>query len=111
MEKTGQTRPIRALIFAALFSVILAGCARKAPGPEECHAFAVRWATLSAARIHRLAPGMESAPLDEDAMEQAIYSKTLECLGTPYERAFVECVLNGGTPALCRRPALEFQQD
>lgn len=50
--------------------------------------------------------------LPEDVVAEAVYLKTLECLSTPYERAFVDCVVNSSTPRFCRGPGLDrFQSD
>lgn len=83
------------------------GCARKAPGPEECHAFAERWVQVQGVRMPRA-----RLLLPEDVVAEAVYLKTLECLSTPYERAFVDCVVNSSTPRFCRGPGLDrFQSD
>lgn len=90
-----------------LFSVFGTGCARKAPGPEECHAFAERWVQIEGVRIPR-----SRLLLPEDVFADAVYLKTLECLSTPYERAFVECFTRSATPRLCLGPGLDrFQRE
>lgn len=105
-EKTGQTR-LLALLFIVLVSAFVTACARKAPGPEECHAFAERWVQVEGVRLPR-----SRLFLPEDVVGEAVYLKTLECLSTPYERAFVECVVNTSTPRLCQGPGLDrFQSD
>lgn len=70
--------------------VALLGCRRQAPGPDECVAFAKVW--------------VESRHLDKvpsvavDPFEELVR----ECLTAPYDRALVECVLNGKAPDRCR---------
>jgi hypothetical protein len=66
------------VLFGAL---LLVGCARKAPGPDECQAFAARALGLTDAR--QLAnPGIKNA-----------YDELLvRCLTTPYDRALLRCI-------------------
>ena len=77
------------LLAGGLLLAVL-GCQRKAPGPDECLAFAKVW--------------VESRHLDKvplgavDPFEELVR----ECLTAPYDRALVECVLNGKAPSHCR---------
>ena len=70
------------------------GCARRAPGPDECHDLAVAW-VLGPRRSHsttyRITP----------ALSQAILDRTTECLTTPYDRQLVQCVTTGSAPRTC----------
>jgi hypothetical protein len=85
----GQYARALTLLAGALLPALL-GCRRKAPGPDECLAFAKVW--------------VESRHLDKlplaavDPFEQLVR----ECLTAPYDRALVECVLNGRAPDRCR---------
>lgn len=87
----GQHERSRAsTLLAGVLLLALIGCRRKAPGPDECLAFAKVW--------------VESRHLDQvpvgavDPFEQLVR----DCLTAPYDRALVECVLNGRAPDRCR---------
>ncbi len=73
---------------AAVGMSMLLGCARKAPGPTECHGFALRVAGVpSASREQELA----LTPLVRKAIEEV----TVRCLTTPYDRELLACVEGG----------------
>jgi hypothetical protein len=69
----------------------LAGCQRKAPGPEECLAFAKIW--LQQSKFDSL---LAQAP--EEAFDELV----ARCLTEPYDRALVECVISKQRPENCR---------
>ena len=71
----------------------LAGCARRAPGPEECHDLALTWVLGLRARAAVQDPGR--------AAERAIVDRTTECLTTPYDHELVRCVTAGAPPRRC----------
>ena len=91
------TRQRCALIVAAGLAVAcVAGCARRAPGPDECHDLAVAWV---------LGPRLSHMPkvrISQSASE-AILDRTTECLTTPYDRELVQCVTTGSAPQTCMR--------
>jgi hypothetical protein len=65
------------------------GCERKAPGPDECVAFAEAWM-----RARRPA-----TPLDAD---NAFDELVRRCLTEPYDRELVACVVEGQNQDRCR---------
>jgi hypothetical protein len=77
---------------ALLLLVSLGGCARKAPGPEECVHFAEGWFGVDRERVLR------DPPLSKH-FDQKIH----DCLTKPYDRELVECVTNGGDNRRCER--------
>lgn len=79
-----------ALALALLAS--LAGCARKAPGPEACVQFAESWFGIGRERVLR-----------EPALSKHFDQKIHDCLTRPYDRELVECVLNRGDNRRCER--------
>lgn len=70
---------------------LLAGCQRKAPGPDECVAFAKVWVQQDKVSLRRSLVGAD--PFDD---------LVRECLTTPFDRALVECALSGTSPQRCR---------
>jgi hypothetical protein len=68
-----------------------AGCQRKAPGPDECVAFAKVWVQQDKISLRRALVGAD--PFDE---------LVRDCLTTPFDRALVECALEGTAPQRCR---------
>lgn len=80
------------LAIALLLLTSLGGCARKAPGPEECVHFAESWFGVDRERVLR------DPPLSKH-FEQKIH----DCLTKPYDRELVECVANGGDNRRCER--------
>ena len=65
-----------------LVSLALVGCARKAPGPEECEHFAT---TV----VMQHAPG----GLLTLELQAQIEEETRNCLTRPYDRELLNCVL------------------
>jgi hypothetical protein len=94
----GLTRPVTRVSAApvriggaALVACVLAcisGCARRLPGPDECHALGVAWV---------LGPQALSVPdlRVGRAQAEAILERTTECLTTPYDYGVVQCVTGG----------------
>jgi hypothetical protein len=69
----------------------LSSCQRKAPGPDECLAFAKIW--LQQRRFDSV---VQQAP------EEAFDDLVGRCLTEPYDRALVECVISKQRPENCR---------
>jgi hypothetical protein len=63
--------------------VLALGCHRKAPGPEDCHEFALR------------AVGVSALDLQIPGNDQRVNDLTTECLLTPYDRELLACVEQG----------------
>ena len=99
MERTnrrwvaGQKVRVRTLglLACGLLAVGLVGCRRKAPGPDECVAFAKVW--VQRRHIEPQHPLIAADPFDE---------LVRDCLTTPYDRVLVECVIKGKAPERCR---------
>jgi hypothetical protein len=79
------------LLLCGFLAAGLTSCRRKAPGPDECVAFAKVWMQRQRADTRR--PLASADPFDE---------LVRDCLTTPYDRALVECVTNGKAPDRCR---------
>jgi len=91
----GATRHPCALIVAAgLLVTSIAGCERRAPGPDECHDLAVAW--VRGARARRIPDEQLSR-----ATEEAILERTTDCLTTPYDKELVQCVTAGSAAHAC----------
>jgi hypothetical protein len=75
----------------AALALTLNGCQRKAPGPDECVAFAKVWVQQDKVSLRRSLVGAD--PFDD---------LVRECLTTPFDRALVECTLGGTAPQRCR---------
>ncbi|HEU4581885.1 MAG TPA: hypothetical protein VFS67_26705 [Polyangiaceae bacterium] len=85
-----RAQPGAARLLGAGLLLALLGCQRKAPGPDECLAFAKVWVESR---------HLAQVPLSAvDPFEELVR----ECLTAPYDRALVECVLNGKAPERCR---------
>ena len=84
MRHSHKLRSVAPLVGLLLVS---AACQRKAPGPASCQS----------AAMHMLG-------VDEDLvasmpqLESALNALTIECLTTPYDRAFVDCMRHVATP-------------
>lgn len=66
------------------------GCQRKAPGPDECVAFAYR------------ALGVVTAEqLRHPELRARIEELTTRCLTTPFDREFLQCVEGTGRTRAC----------
>ena len=70
--------------------VLLAACERKAPGPDECQAFAYRALGIRESRDLMLPGAMDKA---EDL--------TRDCLTTPFDRTLLRCVEETGRARYC----------
>jgi hypothetical protein len=82
----------RALLLGCALASGLTGCRRKAPGPDECVAFAFASYGIPPQGA-RLTPGLR------DKVDEL----TRECLLTPFDRELMECTLTGGSPRACMR--------
>jgi hypothetical protein len=86
---------------SALLAFVLAladlSCARRAPGPEECHALAVQWV----GREGRRGVSQRFGGIVLEAPDSRILDRTTECLTTPYDRELVACIASRASPALC----------
>jgi len=85
----------RPLALAALL-LLLAGCARKAPGPAECQRFSYRVAGVT--RQEQLAVRELKERVDE---------LIRQCLTTPYDRELIGCVEDTGRMRAC---TLDFER-
>jgi hypothetical protein len=74
----------------------LTSCQRKAPGPDECLAFAKIW--LQQRKFESV---LAQAP--EEAFDELVS----RCLTEPYDRALVECVISKQRPERCRGDYLQ----
>jgi hypothetical protein len=94
-------------------ALIVVSCARRAPGPEECHALAVQWVAREPSVVSRRWGNLVLEPADSRVLD-----RTTECLTVPYDRELVSCVGSGAPPRLClgafearrggARPALQI---
>jgi hypothetical protein len=99
MERSSLARMAGQKVYASMWCcaslvLLLAGCQRKAPGPDECVAcvaFAKVWVKQDKVSLRKAMIGAD--PFDE---------LVRECLTTPFDRALVECALNGTAPQRCR---------
>src|SRR5689334_21649483 len=87
----GQKVQVLALLGLAAALPIGAGCTRKAPGPDECVAFAKVW-------VERRHVSQQPSAVAIDPFDELVR----DCLTKPYDRALVECVIQGGAPEPCR---------
>jgi len=74
----------------AATALLLLACQRKAPGPQECHRFALQALGIPEA-AQELSPRVYAAA---DAL-------TRECVTTPFDRALLRCVDQGEDPRRC----------
>jgi hypothetical protein len=96
MERSLSRRMAGQKVYAALLGsasalLLLVSCQRKAPGPDECVAFAKVWVQQDKVSLRRSLVGAD--PFDD---------LVHECLTTPFDRALVECALSGTSPQRCR---------
>jgi len=87
-------RLLQRLRFVSLLVGLLAvpaACQRKAPGPASCRSAAMRMLGVD-----------ESAVASLPQLEDALNALTIECLTTPYDRAFVNCMRHVSTPVYGR---------
>ncbi len=80
----------------------LSGCARRAPGPDECHDFATRL-VQGRPRIVGSRRGIPIVITDPNVPEDDVLEATTECLTTPYDRELLACVDKGAPATLCFR--------
>lgn len=76
------------LLGAALFA--LTGCERRAPGPDQCVAFAERALGVRWEQARRF-------PRQREVFEALV----IECLVEPYDRELLDCVRVRGTTRAC----------
>jgi hypothetical protein len=67
------------------------GCARVAPGPDECVAFAEAWLR-----------GRRAPPPSRLEADGAFDELVRRCLTEPYDRELVACVVGGSNQERCR---------
>jgi len=67
------------------------GCARAAPGPDECVAFAEAWLR-----------GRRAPPPSRLEADGAFDELVRRCLTEPYDRELVACVIAGSNQERCR---------
>lgn len=97
-------RQARSLVGACLLPISLAlgllGCQRRAPGPDECEAFAE--AVVADAVNHAVAdsPLLRSEALARQ-VQLRIDQETQECLTRPYDRELLLCVLATKQARVC----------
>lgn len=77
-----------ALLGAAV--LVGSGCARRAPSPDQCVAFAERALGLRWSQAQR-------SPRQRDVFESLV----IECLVEPYDRELLDCVRLRGTTRAC----------
>jgi len=82
LERLGRALGVAGTLWAA-------GCARQAPGPDECVAFAEAWL-----RTHRASSRLEADTAFDDLVRA--------CLTEPYDRELVACVVGGSNQERCR---------
>lgn len=81
---------MRSARFFCIFAALGLGCQRKAPGPDECVAFAYRAVGV----VH-------SAQLRQAAVRERIDDLTTRCLTTPFDRELLKCVELSERPRAC----------
>jgi hypothetical protein len=86
----------RGATLVALLCALSAGCARKAPGPDECRSFAL------AAFGLRSETELGSETLRELALRDRVDEVTRECLVLPYDRQLLRCAEQTGRLPACR---------
>lgn len=80
----------------ALLVVLAVGCARKAPGPEECRSFALlMFGFQSEEELGRGSPRSQ-------ALRPEVDDLTRECLVMPYDRELLRCALSTNGARACR---------
>jgi hypothetical protein len=75
---------------------LASGCARRLPGPDECRAFA-----LASQGIEPSTPA--SALVRARQLNARVEELTRQCLTTPWDYQFLNCLQNGGSQRLCKR--------
>jgi hypothetical protein len=82
-----------ALVFVL---ALVAGCQRKAPGPEECVALAYHLFGVQSER-----------DLENPRVRAKVDEQIQECLVTPYDRELVLCLERGGRARTCEYAFVE----
>ena len=88
-------RSVGAVLGGLPAALLLVACARKAPGPMECHQVSLRIVGLPAQL------SMEAESRLDPRTRQAIQELTVRCLTTPFDREFVACVESGVDSRSC----------
>ena len=88
-------RPLAAFTLLGALAVV-SGCARKAPGPEECRSFA-----LSAFGL-RDEQDLTGALRRGLGLRDQVDELTRECLVLPYDRTLLRCSEETGRLRACR---------
>lgn len=83
---------MRWAIYCCFLASFGLGCQRKAPGPEECRAYAYRAVGVTRTEQLRRAEVRES-----------VDDLTVKCLTTPYDRELLQCVEATGRVHACTR--------
>ncbi len=81
---------VRVALALCIAGAVLPGCARKAPGPQECAQFAA-------------AVVLQHAPSNVMTLEMQaqIEEETRNCLTRPYDRELINCVLSTSRGRAC----------
>lgn len=77
------------------------GCQRKAPGPDDCVAFATAWLRFRGVAAPEQMLGRGAFDGSQGQIDPFTELVT-RCLTEPYDRTLVECVVNGKNPEFCR---------
>jgi hypothetical protein len=80
---------VRASICGAVF-LLLAGCSRKAPGPDACFALSLRTLGIQDRRV-----------LDDPRVKAEVDALTDKCLTTPFDRQLTQCVRGPSDVPFC----------
>jgi len=86
----------RSATLVALICALSAGCARKAPGPDECRSFAL--AVFGLGSEAELGGGTHR----ELALRDRVDEVTRECLVLPYDRELLRCAEETRRVPACR---------
>jgi hypothetical protein len=86
-----RRKPLVVALTSLVASVVLPGCERKAPGPDECLSFAYHVHGVTNGEDVRLA--RVRAEVDE---------LTRECLVTPYDREYLRCIVESRRVRWCQ---------
>jgi hypothetical protein len=89
-------RLVRRCAVLAIATATIA-CARKAPGPLECHEIAVAWERYEAPVVADRLTGQLRAVLSESRITE----RTRLCLVTPFDREVLDCVRSGKDVTRC----------
>lgn len=86
---------MRAIASCLPLLLLLGGCARKLPGPEECRAFAL--VTLG------VRPGTSAALIasTDPRLDARAEELTRQCLTTPWDYQLMSCVTRTGNSRAC----------